>query len=229
MKSNKFTKLIKDKKGATMVEYAILLFLILVVAAVVYKAVGTKVKDAGTKTSELSSTDLAITRNRSSSRKGRRAFVRGARSYPGDARHASRAALPSWSGLPRTRAVWYYHRMIYFLGAAVLVAAIAAIIDWRTGEIPNWLTLGPLVIAPLAYGAVALLARRNGCRGSQLVGTAVLGVFVCSLVPLLLYRQNAHWRRRRQTTRRTWRDTWMALGCRSRDVFVFCSRLARPC
>lgn len=50
MKSNKFTKLIKDNKGATMVEYAILLFLILVVAAVVYKAVGTKVKDAGTKT-----------------------------------------------------------------------------------------------------------------------------------------------------------------------------------
>jgi Flp pilus assembly pilin Flp len=50
MKSNKFTKLIKDNKGATMVEYAILLFLILVVAAVVYKAVGNKVKDAGDKT-----------------------------------------------------------------------------------------------------------------------------------------------------------------------------------
>ena len=47
MKSNKFTKLIKDTKGATMVEYAILLFLILVVAAVVYKTIGTKVKDAG--------------------------------------------------------------------------------------------------------------------------------------------------------------------------------------
>lgn len=52
MKSNKFTKLIKDNKGATMVEYAILLFLILVVAAVVYKAVGTKVKDAGQKTEQ---------------------------------------------------------------------------------------------------------------------------------------------------------------------------------
>ena len=30
IKSNKFSKLLKDKKGATMVEYAILLFLILV-------------------------------------------------------------------------------------------------------------------------------------------------------------------------------------------------------
>jgi Flp pilus assembly pilin Flp len=50
MKSNKFTRLVKDTKGATMVEYAILLFLILVVAAVVYKAVGNKVKDAGDKT-----------------------------------------------------------------------------------------------------------------------------------------------------------------------------------
>jgi len=47
IKSNKFTKLIQDKKGATMVEYAILLFLILVIAAVVYKQVGTNVKTAG--------------------------------------------------------------------------------------------------------------------------------------------------------------------------------------
>jgi len=48
VKSNKFSQLIKDKKGATMVEYAILLFLILVIAAVVYKSVGNSVKTAGT-------------------------------------------------------------------------------------------------------------------------------------------------------------------------------------
>lgn len=48
VKSNKFSKLIKDKKGATMVEYAILLFLILVIAAVVYKKVGSSVSTAGT-------------------------------------------------------------------------------------------------------------------------------------------------------------------------------------
>jgi Flp pilus assembly pilin Flp len=43
----KFSNLVKDKKGATMVEYAILLFLILVIAAVVYKQVGSKVSGAG--------------------------------------------------------------------------------------------------------------------------------------------------------------------------------------
>jgi Flp pilus assembly pilin Flp len=48
VKSNKFSKLLKDKKGATMVEYAILLFLILVIAAVVYKKVGQNVSSAGT-------------------------------------------------------------------------------------------------------------------------------------------------------------------------------------
>jgi len=47
IKSNKFTKLIQDKRGATMVEYAILLFLILVIAAAVYKSVGSSVSGAG--------------------------------------------------------------------------------------------------------------------------------------------------------------------------------------
>jgi Flp pilus assembly pilin Flp len=48
IKSNKFSKLIQDKRGATMVEYAILLFLILVIAAVVYKKVGQSASMAGT-------------------------------------------------------------------------------------------------------------------------------------------------------------------------------------
>jgi len=52
LKSNKFTKLIQDKRGATMVEYAILLFLILVIAAVVYKNVGSSVKMAGSQTAQ---------------------------------------------------------------------------------------------------------------------------------------------------------------------------------
>ncbi len=43
----KFSNLVKDKRGATMVEYAILLFLILVIASVVYKQVGSKVSGAG--------------------------------------------------------------------------------------------------------------------------------------------------------------------------------------
>jgi len=52
VKTNKFSKLIGDKKGATMVEYAILLFLILVIAAIVYKKVGSSVSGAGQSASQ---------------------------------------------------------------------------------------------------------------------------------------------------------------------------------
>lgn len=44
---SKASQLIKDKKGATMVEYAILLFLILVIAAAIYRSVGSSVSGAG--------------------------------------------------------------------------------------------------------------------------------------------------------------------------------------
>jgi Flp pilus assembly pilin Flp len=45
---SKIRQLAKDTQGATMVEYALMLFLILVVAAVAVKALGTKV-DTSTK------------------------------------------------------------------------------------------------------------------------------------------------------------------------------------
>jgi len=47
IKSTKFAQLLKDKRGATMVEYAILLFLILVIAAAIYKSVGSSVSGSG--------------------------------------------------------------------------------------------------------------------------------------------------------------------------------------
>jgi Flp pilus assembly pilin Flp len=47
---NKFRRLVRDRRGATMVEYAILLFLILVTASAVYKNVGKKTREAGDKT-----------------------------------------------------------------------------------------------------------------------------------------------------------------------------------
>ncbi len=42
-----FRELVSDRRGATMVEYAILLFLVLVVASAVYKTVGKKTRQAG--------------------------------------------------------------------------------------------------------------------------------------------------------------------------------------
>ena len=44
--------LLRDRRGATMVEYALLLFLVLVVAAVVYREVGKKVRMAGDMTNQ---------------------------------------------------------------------------------------------------------------------------------------------------------------------------------
>src|SRR5947209_5598510 len=45
-------KLVRDQRGATMVEYAVLLFLVLVVAAAVYQSVGKKARQAGDMTAQ---------------------------------------------------------------------------------------------------------------------------------------------------------------------------------
>ena len=81
--------------------------------------------------------------------------------------------------------------MVAFLVVAMVVTGFAAVTDWRTGHIPNWLTLGALAIAPFAHivygvqhglhGADAFL---EGCF--SLVGAAVTGI-----VPIILYRQDA--------------------------------------
>jgi Flp pilus assembly pilin Flp len=52
MASHTFRKLARDQRGATMVEYAILLFLVLVVAAAVYRSVGKKVRQSGDMTAQ---------------------------------------------------------------------------------------------------------------------------------------------------------------------------------
>jgi len=67
-------------------------------------------------------------------------------------------------------------------GAAVVIAAVGAITDWRTGHIPNWLTLPPLVIAPIAHGLAF------GVRGLLL---SVGGLIACGLVPYFLFRRDA--------------------------------------
>ncbi len=58
------------------------------------------------------------------------------------------------------------------------LVGIAAVTDVRNGTIPNWLTLPPLVFAPIAHGMV------DGVRG---VLSSVLGILVCALVPLLVF------------------------------------------
>lgn len=68
------------------------------------------------------------------------------------------------------------------LCSAVLVAAIAALCDWRTAEIPNWLTLPPLAISPLVYGHAFGLE-----HALRTVGATLLS----GLVPYFLFRRRA--------------------------------------
>jgi prepilin peptidase CpaA len=65
---------------------------------------------------------------------------------------------------------------------ALALAAAAAFTDWRTGTIPNRLTLPVLALAPVAYlllgGVPAALA-------------SLLGALLCGAVPYLLFRRDA--------------------------------------
>lgn len=81
--------------------------------------------------------------------------------------------------------------MIYFLVAAAVISAIAAATDLRTGEIPNWLTLGTLLLAPIAHIIVALMGHANGHGALIEGGSSLLGAAACSVVPAVLYRQDA--------------------------------------
>lgn len=65
---------------------------------------------------------------------------------------------------------------------AVGMAAVAAFTDWRRGEIPNWLTLPPLVAAPLFWAAVDF--PWGACWS---VGTMI----AAAAVPYLLFARNA--------------------------------------
>jgi prepilin peptidase CpaA len=73
---------------------------------------------------------------------------------------------------------------------ASLVCLVAAVSDLRTGQIPNWLTLGTLVVGSgvqvalshAAYPAVNVLL---------FLATSLLGVVFSGLVPFLLWKRRA--------------------------------------
>jgi prepilin peptidase CpaA len=67
-------------------------------------------------------------------------------------------------------------------GCALAIAAIAAVTDFRRGVIPNWLTLPPLVAAPLVRGITG---------GPWAALGAAAAIAVCGLVPYLLFRRGA--------------------------------------
>jgi prepilin peptidase CpaA len=68
------------------------------------------------------------------------------------------------------------------MGLALGVATVAALCDWRRGQIPNWLTLPPIVVAPLAYGLAF---------GLEYALHSLASAFLTGLVPWLLFRRGA--------------------------------------
>jgi prepilin peptidase CpaA len=81
--------------------------------------------------------------------------------------------------------------MVPFLVAAVVVALVAAYTDWKTGEIPNWLTFGTLGVAPIAHVARAM-STGVGSKAALMEGAfSIGGALLCGLVPMMLYSKDA--------------------------------------
>jgi prepilin peptidase CpaA len=61
---------------------------------------------------------------------------------------------------------------------ALVLTLVAAVTDLRTQHIPNWLTLPPMLIAPVTFGAI---------YGATEFMMSVAGMVVCGLVPFLMF------------------------------------------
>jgi len=82
--------------------------------------------------------------------------------------------------------------MSTFLVAAILVSGIAAVTDFRTGTIPNWLTFGTIGLGPPAYVVSALIHKVGWQEALTAYGGASLaGIFFCGLVPMFLYSRGS--------------------------------------
>ncbi len=77
------------------------------------------------------------------------------------------------------------------LVVAVVLAAIAAVYDVRSGQIPSWVTMPAMLGAPILHFARYALAHQGTENALQEAGFSLLGAAVCSVVPLILFRQNA--------------------------------------
>jgi prepilin peptidase CpaA len=80
--------------------------------------------------------------------------------------------------------------MHWFFGAAVVTAAIAAWVDWRTGFIPNWLTMSLFGLGPLAHVFYTLIHTGNRVDAGRDGAYAVLAALACAVIPMGLYQAN---------------------------------------
>jgi prepilin peptidase CpaA len=75
--------------------------------------------------------------------------------------------------------------------AALVVAAAAAWTDFRTGEMPNRITLVPLALAPVIHAAIGFAAERSVKGAFAAAGSSIFGAALCLIVPIALYRAGA--------------------------------------
>ena len=82
-----------------------------------------------------------------------------------------------------------YQHLVFFV--AIAVAAVAAVIDWRKGEIPNWLTMPALVLAPVLHIVRFRLAKEGMDSSLQEAALSLGGAALSAVVPVLLFRKGA--------------------------------------
>lgn len=81
--------------------------------------------------------------------------------------------------------------LIYFLSFALLVTAVAAWTDGKTGTIPNWLTLGALGAALGSHFVAGLLFTHSWHGALHSLAASAAGMVLCSAAPALLYWKGA--------------------------------------
>jgi prepilin peptidase CpaA len=81
--------------------------------------------------------------------------------------------------------------LTHFLLAALVVTAVAAWTDGKTGAIPNWLTLGALVAALASHFVAGVWFSHAWQGGLRSLGASAAGALLCSAAPLFLYWKGA--------------------------------------
>jgi prepilin peptidase CpaA len=74
---------------------------------------------------------------------------------------------------------------------AMVVAAVGAVLDWRKGEIPNWLTVPAIFASPILHIVRYKLAKEGMDAALYEGAYSVGGAALCAVVPLILFRQGA--------------------------------------
>ncbi len=81
--------------------------------------------------------------------------------------------------------------MAYFVIFAAAVSAVAAWTDSRSGQIPNWLTFGAMVLGIVAHVSFGWMMG-DGWRGALSEGGhSMAGMLLCGLVPGFMYWRGA--------------------------------------